>query len=115
MCAVQAAGKLVDLAIESLQAAETLGLAPHAPFTASLDLYRRCQEIAAQTSLLVTTHLAESREEMSMFRDATGPLYDFMKEIGRDMRDCGGANAACAFIAADSFGRALAGCASERA
>ncbi|MEP6602503.1 MAG: amidohydrolase family protein [Spartobacteria bacterium] len=61
------------------------GLAPHAPFTASADLYRRCEEVAA----LLTTHLAESREEMSMFRDADGPLYDFMKEIGRDMSDCG--------------------------
>jgi cytosine/adenosine deaminase-related metal-dependent hydrolase len=26
---------------------------------------------------------------MSMFRDARGPLYEFLKEIGRDMSDCG--------------------------
>ena len=25
-----------------------------------------------------------------MFRDASGPLYEFMKEIGRDLEDCGG-------------------------
>jgi len=24
-----------------------------------------------------------------MFRDASGPLYEFLKEIGRDMSDCG--------------------------
>jgi aminodeoxyfutalosine deaminase len=26
---------------------------------------------------------------MEMFRDASGPLYQFMKEIGREMTDCG--------------------------
>ena len=38
----------------------------------------------------MTTHLAESCEEMQMFRDADGPLYDFLKSIGRPMDDCGG-------------------------
>jgi len=81
--------ELVDLAMGSLSAAENRGLAPHAPFTASLDLYRHCQEVARRHDLVLSTHLAESREELAMFRDATGPLYEFMKEIGRDMRDCG--------------------------
>ena len=65
------------------------GLAPHALFTASKDLFRRCEEIAQQEHILLTTHLAESREEMEMFRDASGPLYEFMKSIGRPMDDCG--------------------------
>jgi cytosine/adenosine deaminase-related metal-dependent hydrolase len=65
------------------------GLAPHALFTASKDLYRRCEAIAGRENVLLTTHLAESREEMEMFRDASGPLYSFMKSIGRPMEDCG--------------------------
>jgi cytosine/adenosine deaminase-related metal-dependent hydrolase len=81
--------QIVDLAMISISPMENQGLAPHAPFTASLDLYRLCQETGRQHDLPLSTHLAESREEMSMFRDATGPLYDFMEEIGRDMRDCG--------------------------
>jgi cytosine/adenosine deaminase-related metal-dependent hydrolase len=81
--------QVVDLAMTSLRPTENHGLAPHAPFTASLDLYRLCQETGRRHNLPLSTHLAESREEMSMFRDATGPLYDLMKEIGRDMRDCG--------------------------
>jgi cytosine/adenosine deaminase-related metal-dependent hydrolase len=60
-------------------------LAPHALFTASAELYRECEARAD----LLTTHLAESREEMEMFRDARGELYEFLKEIGRDMSDCG--------------------------
>ena len=33
-----------------------------------------------------------------MFRDADGPLYEFLKEIGRDMSDCGGNDAQQAFV-----------------
>ena len=81
--------EIVDVAVKKLKSTEHWGLAPHAPFTASANLYRRCQEIARRENVLLTTHLAESREEMSMFRDSKGPLYEFLKEIGRDMGDCG--------------------------
>ncbi len=95
------ANEVVDLAVESLGRARPepvltdveegapWGLAPHALFTASPNLYRRCQDIARRQDVLLTTHLAESREEMSMFRDGSGPLYEFMEGIGRDMSDCG--------------------------
>jgi cytosine/adenosine deaminase-related metal-dependent hydrolase len=79
--------QLVDSAIKSLRFAQNQGLAPHALFTASKDLYQRSEE--AGSDVLLTTHLAESREEMEMFREASGPLYEYMKGIGRDMRDCG--------------------------
>jgi aminodeoxyfutalosine deaminase len=99
--APERANEIVDLTIELLGRARPepvlseveggarLGLAPHALFTASKDLYRRCEQIAQQKNLLLTTHLAESREEMEMFHDASGPLYEFLKSIGRPMDDCG--------------------------
>ncbi len=99
--APERANELVDAAIESLGRARPelvlseaeggapLGLAPHALFTASKDLFRRCGEIAQREHILLTTHLAESREEMEMFRHALGPLYEFIKSIGRPMNDCG--------------------------
>jgi len=84
---------LVELAIDAMKRARDsgggIGLAPHALFTASANLYRRCEEIAQSENILLTTHLAEAREEMSMFHDASGPLYEFLKSIGRDMSDCG--------------------------
>ena len=103
------ANELVDFAMESLRSAlecadmsalskrrhvaalqmQRWGLAPHALFTASKDLFRRSEEIAQHEHILLTTHLAESREETEMFRDSAGPLYDFMKSIGRPMEDCG--------------------------
>jgi cytosine/adenosine deaminase-related metal-dependent hydrolase len=81
------ANDLVASAVESLKFAPNYGLAPHALFTASKNLYQLCEKAGANA--LLTTHLAESREEMEMFRDASGPLYEFMKSIGRDMDDCG--------------------------
>jgi cytosine/adenosine deaminase-related metal-dependent hydrolase len=106
--APERSNELVDSAIEALRSLEcadmsalskrrhvaalqTLpsGLAPHALFTASKDLFRWCEEIAQREHILLTTHLAESREEMEMFRDASGPLYKFIKSIGRQMNDCG--------------------------
>src|SRR5438552_18472764 len=82
------ANETVDRVIEFLKAAPNWGLAPHALFTASKNLYRRCEEIARRENILLTTHLAESREEMEMFHDASGPLYEFLKDIGRPMDDC---------------------------
>jgi len=99
--APERANELVESAIESLGAARPepvvseveggapSGLAPHALFTASNELFRRCEEVAQQEHILLTTHLAESREEMEMFRDASGPLYEFLKSIGRPTNDCG--------------------------
>jgi cytosine/adenosine deaminase-related metal-dependent hydrolase len=76
---------IVERALEFLKAEEHWGLAPHALFTASPELYRQCEREAQ----LLTTHLAESREEMLMFRDKRGPLYEFLTNIGREMSDCG--------------------------
>jgi cytosine/adenosine deaminase-related metal-dependent hydrolase len=83
------AEEIVEEAVEALKAAKRWGLAPHAPFTASARLYARCEEIAERTAVRLTTHLAESRDEMRMFRDGTGPAFEFLKEIGRSMEDCG--------------------------
>ena len=91
--APERATELVDSTIESLGRARPQGapwgLAPHSLFTASSNLFRSCENIAQRDNILLTTHLAESREEMEMFRDASGPLYEFIKSIGRPMDDCG--------------------------
>ena len=115
--APERANELVDSAIESLGRARPslpavrgpsapLGLAPHALFTASSNLFRSCENIAQRDNILLTTHLAESREEMEMFRDASGPLYEFIKSIGRPMDDCGNETPLGLFVGAPG-GRAL--------
>lgn len=67
----------------------SFGLSPHAPFTASVELYRRAGECAQQLAMPLTTHVSESREEFEMFAAADGPLYEFMASIRRPMHDCG--------------------------
>src|SRR5436190_16103244 len=104
--APERSNEIVDLAIGSLKSAPNWGLAPHALFTASKSLYRRCEEIAERENILLTTHLAESLEEMEMFRDASGPLYEFLKSIGRNMSDCGRQTPLELFLGAPG-GRAL--------
>jgi cytosine/adenosine deaminase-related metal-dependent hydrolase len=70
---------------------DSFGLNPHAPYTASLDLYHLANACAEAFTMPLTTHLAESPEEFDMFRDATGPLYEFMDSLMRPMEDCGSA------------------------
>ena len=65
------------------------GLSPHAPYTASRTLYELSNACSARHNMPLTTHLAESREEFCMFRDAEGPLYEFLNHLQRPMSDCG--------------------------
>ncbi len=64
------------------------GLSPHAPYTASGSLFELTGRAASEADMLVTTHVAESREEWDMFRHGKGELYDFMLKLGRWMFDC---------------------------
>jgi aminodeoxyfutalosine deaminase len=73
-----------------IAALQNWGLAPHAPFTASRKLYRQCEEMARREDVLLTTHLAESRDEMEMFSESRGPLFDSLAQMGRDNSDLHG-------------------------
>lgn len=65
------------------------GLSPHAPYTVSPELSRLAAESASRRGICLTMHLAESSEEMEMFRDGRGPLFDLLQSLGRPMDDCG--------------------------
>ena len=80
--APERSNEIVDLAIGSLKSAPNWGLALHALFTASKNLYSHCEEVARHKNILLTTHLAASLEEMEMFRDASGPLELFLGAPG---------------------------------
>ena len=72
------------------------GLSPHAPYTASPEMYRLARDVARQTGMPWTTHLGESADERAMFVDGRGPLFDFLKGIGRPTQDCGHGRSALA-------------------
>ncbi|MFL6514614.1 MAG: amidohydrolase family protein [Chthoniobacterales bacterium] len=84
----ESAANLVAEAVRNLERLPNWGLAPHAPFTASTDLYRNCANVGRAKDVPLSTHLAESAEEMQMFAEGSGELYAFLRSIGRDMADC---------------------------
>jgi cytosine/adenosine deaminase-related metal-dependent hydrolase len=85
-----AAEEMIEHALSIFRGKESwpggFGLSPHAPYTASPKLSRLA---AAQNDMLLTMHLAESQEEMEMFRAGGGPLFDLLQSLGRSMDDCG--------------------------
>src|SRR5204863_475796 len=64
---------LVELAIDAMKRARDsgggIGLAPHALFTASANLYRRCEEIAQCENILLGTDSPASNEDLSLFAE----------------------------------------------
>jgi len=66
------------------------GLSPHAPYTTSLHLYDLVRQCAEKYGMPVMTHLSETEEEVLMFKEASGSLYDFLRHLGRNMSDTGG-------------------------
>jgi len=68
---------------------DSFGLSPHAPYTASFNLYQLANACASSFTMPLTTHVAESAEEFEMFRHGQGALYEFMASLQRPMKDCG--------------------------
>jgi len=79
------------------------GLSPHAPFTASAGLYQSVSRFCRAQKRPWTTHLAETEEEFAMFADASGPLYEFLRDLGRPMVDAGGATPVERLLEADGL------------
>ncbi|MEZ5406104.1 MAG: amidohydrolase family protein [Verrucomicrobiia bacterium] len=72
---------------------KTQALSPHAPYTASENLYQFAKQDSEKNKKLFTTHVNESYEENEMFLSRSGKLYDFLKKLDRDMSDCQGKDA----------------------
>ena len=66
-----------------------IGLSPHSLYSTVPGLVASTVETAHELNLPLTMHLAESGEEFEMFRDAGGPMFAWLKDVGRDMADCG--------------------------
>jgi cytosine/adenosine deaminase-related metal-dependent hydrolase len=64
------------------------GYSPHAPYSTTAELLRLTAQAARKHRCRVATHVAESPEEMEMFRHASGQMHDWLKSQ-RDCADCG--------------------------
>ena len=63
--------------------ANQLGLQPHAPYSAGHQVYQRAVDLAIQFGFRLSTHLAESKMEEQFLVDASGPIVDHLKAIGK--------------------------------
>ncbi len=66
-----------------------IGISPHTLYSTTPPVLKTTLKLAREYALPVSIHLAESQEEYLMFKNRSGLLYDWLKEKGRDMDDCG--------------------------
>jgi len=57
-----------------------LGIAPHAPYSVSAKLLQRLDQLAKKYGCLLSTHLAETDEEVQFIEKGGGPLVDLLKD-----------------------------------
>jgi cytosine/adenosine deaminase-related metal-dependent hydrolase len=57
------------------------GLSPHAPYTASPQLIERVCRLSSGERFPVAMHLAESREELELLANHSGPLVEVLKDL----------------------------------
>lgn len=57
-------------------------LSPHAPYSVRVELVERACRLSAERRFPVAMHLAESREELQLLETGTGPLREFLENLG---------------------------------
>ena len=65
------------------------GLSPHAPYTVHSTLLDALVQLAAERQLPIAMHLAESREELELLAQGTGPFVDLLSARGLRWADSG--------------------------
>ncbi len=58
------------------------GLSPHAPYSLAAGFFRQLIDLAVEIDAPVAMHVAETREELELLRDGTGPLVEMLKDFG---------------------------------
>lgn len=56
-----------------------LGIAPHAPYSVSAKLWQRLHQLAKKYGCLLSTHLAETDEEVKFIEKGEGPFLNLLK------------------------------------
>jgi len=59
-----------------------MAVAPHAPYSVSVNLYQRLSRIARKNRLLFSTHINESREEIEFYEHGAGAFREMLVEKG---------------------------------
>lgn len=63
----------------------SIGIFPHAPYTVSGELYRRCAIVSKELNIRIATHLSETNEEIEFLTRGSGGLVALLRD--HDMLD----------------------------
>lgn len=78
------AGRIDSVAAEMERrvdaAGRAAGISPHAPYTVNPQLLVRLVDLAIAQRLPIAMHLAESREELQLLREGSGPFQELLEE-----------------------------------
>ena len=70
----------VEAIIKNYASNCNLGIAPHAPYSVSAKLWQRLDQLGKKYGCLLSTHLAETDEEVQFIEKGVGPLVDLLKD-----------------------------------
>ncbi|MEM8864892.1 MAG: amidohydrolase family protein [Planctomycetota bacterium] len=74
--------ELTSLATDAGATRASLGVSPHAPYTASPALVRELVSVAVERGAPVALHLAESEAELQLIGAGNGPFQELLEERG---------------------------------
>jgi aminodeoxyfutalosine deaminase len=58
------------------------GISPHAPYTVGLRLVESIASLSAANKVPVAMHLAETRDELELLREGSGPFRELLERLG---------------------------------
>jgi len=61
-----------------------VGVAPHAPYSVSAELYQQLFKFARKRKMPFSTHLSELKDESELMIKGTGKIKAYLKKVGRD-------------------------------
>lgn len=70
----------VEAILKSQGSKWNLGIAPHAPYSVSEKLFLQLHKLSKKYGCLLSTHLAETDEELQFIEKGEGPLVDLLKD-----------------------------------
>jgi len=76
----EAIAEEVEVVLKTHASNCNLGIAPHAPYSVSAKLLQRLDQLAKKYGCLLSTHLAETDEEVQFIEKGGGPLVDLLKD-----------------------------------
>jgi cytosine/adenosine deaminase-related metal-dependent hydrolase len=76
----EAVAEEVEIILKTHASNFNLGIAPHAPYSVSANLWQRLDQLAKKYGCLMSTHLAETHEEVQFLEQGEGPLLGLLKD-----------------------------------